>query len=207
MYASNMSISNPIHKQSLETFRMRQGNRMTDQDAPKQHWVLVEGPAPGDAHFLGRWLLAAAEADKLLQEQFEQDPSFKLTISRIELLYAFTFSPTATKCIELLMKDLTSFSLSVLDLFGEVFVVMADIGFFSRTGDRYQITIPKTVTHAKIKAALLGLVKTEDEDHILHPEHLVRCLDQREIRDWRLRLDRLPWTHRVADRNILLDGS
>ncbi|HXL76659.1 MAG TPA: hypothetical protein VN967_12480, partial [Burkholderiales bacterium] len=47
----------------------------------------------------------------------------------------------------------------------------------------------------KIKAALLGLIKTEDEDHILHPEHLVRCLDQREIRDWRLRLDRLPWTH------------
>lgn len=180
---------------------------MTDQDAPKQHWVLVEGPAPGDAHFLGRWLLAAAEADKLLQEQFEQDPSFKLTISRIVLLYAFAFSPTATKCIELLMKDLTSFSLSVFDLWGDVFAVMAEIGFFLRTGDRYQMTIPKTVTHAKIKAALLGLIKTEDEDHILHPEHLVRCLDQREIRDWRLRLDRLPWTHRVADRNILLDGS
>jgi|SRR5882724_8596021 len=139
--------------------------------------------------------------------KFEQDPSFKLTISRIELLYAFAFSPTATKCIELLMKDLTSFSLSVFDFWGEMFAVMADIGFFSRTGDRYQMTIPKTVTHAKIKAALLGLVKTEDEDHIVHPEHLVRCLDQGEIRDWQLRLDRLPWTLRVADRNILLDGS
>jgi hypothetical protein len=75
---------------------------MTDQDAPKQHWVLIEGPAPGDAHFLGRWLLAAAEAEKLLQEQFEQDPSFKLTISSIELIYGLAFSPTATKCIELL---------------------------------------------------------------------------------------------------------
>jgi hypothetical protein len=97
--------------------------------------------------------------------------------------------------------------LSVFDLWGDVFAVMAEIGFFLRTGDRYQMTIPKTVTHAKIKAALLGLIKTEDEDHIVHPEHLVRCLDQRGIRDWRLRLDRLPWTHRVADRNILLDGS
>jgi hypothetical protein len=49
-------------------------------------WVLVEGPAPGDAHFLGQWLLAAAQVDKLLQEQFERDPTFKLTIGRIELI-------------------------------------------------------------------------------------------------------------------------
>lgn len=107
---------------------------MSDKNVAKQHCVLVEGPAPGDAKFLGHWLLAAAEADKLLQEQFAQDPSFKLTIGRIELLYAFTFSPTATKCIELLMKDLTSFSLSVFDLFGEVFVVMADLASFRKRG-------------------------------------------------------------------------
>src|SRR5712671_6354773 len=104
---------------------------MTDQDAPKQHWVLVEGPAPGDADFLGRWLLAAAEAEKLLQEQYEQDPSFKLTISRLELVYAFAFSPAATKSIELLMKDLTSFSLPVFEEWREIFAVMAYIGFFS----------------------------------------------------------------------------
>ena len=59
----------------------------------KQHWVLVEGPAPGDAQFLGRWLLEAARADKLLRELFEQDPEFKRSVARIELLYAFAFSP------------------------------------------------------------------------------------------------------------------
>jgi hypothetical protein len=180
---------------------------MTDQDASTQHWVLVEGPEPGDAQFLGRWLLTAAKADKLLQEQLERDPEFKLSVERIELECAFQFSPTATKSIELLMKDSTSFSLSVFDLWGDVFAVMAEIGFFSRTGDRYQMTLPKPVTRAKIKAALLRLVNTEDEDNTMHPEHLVCCLDQREIRDWQFRLDRLPWTHRVADRNILLDGT
>ena len=180
---------------------------MTDQDAPKQHWVLVEGPAPGDAHFLGRWLLAAAEADKLLQEQFEQDPSFKLTISRIELLYAFAFSPTATKCIELLMKDLTSFSLSVFDFWGEKFAVMADIGFFSQTGDRYQMTVPKSVTREKIKAALLRLVATDDEIDFLHPEYLVHCLSQEDVQYWHVRLGRMSWPQRVADRNVLLEGS
>jgi hypothetical protein len=181
---------------------------VSDKIAAKKCWVLIEGPAPGDAHFLGRWLLAAAEADKLLQEQYEQEPTFKLTISRFELVYAFAFSPSATKSIELLMKDLTSFSLSVFEEpWGEVFAVMAEIGFFSQTGDRYQMTLPKTVSHANIKAALLRLVATGDENHFVHPEYLVRCLDQSDVRDWQLRLERFPWTQRVADREILLDGS
>src|SRR5258705_11096912 len=179
---------------------------MTDQDAPKQHWMLVEGPAPGDAHFLGRWLLAAAEADKLLQEQYEQDPSFKPAISRFELVYAFAFSPSATKSIELLMKDLTSFSLSVFEEpWGEVFAVMAEIGFFSQTGDRYQMTVPKEVSHTKIKTALLRLAATEDDSQFLHPEHLVHCLDERDTKEWQLRLERLPWMHRVVNRNMLLE--
>ena len=173
----------------------------------KQHWVLVEGPAPGDAQFLGRWLLAAARADKRLRELFEQDPEFKRSVAKIELLYAFAFSPAATKSIQLLMKDLTSFSWSVFDLWGEVFPVMAKIGFFSQTGERYQMTIPKAITPATIKAALLRLLMTEDEDNFVHPEHLVRCLKQGDVRDWQVRLERLPWTHRVADRNILLEGS
>jgi hypothetical protein len=34
---------------------------MNEEMAP---WVLIEGPAPGSAEFLGRWLLAAADADR-----------------------------------------------------------------------------------------------------------------------------------------------
>jgi len=50
---------------------------MTLIDLPKRSWVLIEGPAPADARFLGQWLLAAAEADTLLQAQLEHDRSFK----------------------------------------------------------------------------------------------------------------------------------
>lgn len=74
--------------------------------------------------------VAAAKTDKLLQEQFERDPKFKCSVTRIELVYAFAFSPAATKCIELLMKDITP--LSLFDEWGEAFVVMAELGFFSQ---------------------------------------------------------------------------
>ena len=137
---------------------------MTDQNDSKKHWILVEGPRPGDAQFLGQWLLAAAKADKLLQEQFEIDPDFKRAVDRLEGVYGFAFSPTATKCIEFLMTDLTAFPLSVFDEpWGEVFVVMAELGFFTETSDRYQMTIPKDPSSEEIKAALLHLANTEDE--------------------------------------------
>jgi hypothetical protein len=89
---------------------------------------------PGDAHFLGHWLLAAAGADELLQRQFEMDPAFKRAVERLEVVYAFAFSLTATKFIELLMKDLTAFPLSVLDEpLWKCFVVMMELGFFTQT--------------------------------------------------------------------------
>jgi hypothetical protein len=105
--------------------------------------------------------------------------------------------------IELFMKNLTSFSLSVFELLGLVFVVMADIGFFSKTGDRY---LPKLLTREKISAALLRLVATQDERGFLYPEYLVHCLNQGDVQDWQQRLERMLWTQRVADRNVLLEG-
>lgn len=180
---------------------------MTNQYDSTKHWVLVEGPKPGDAQFLGQWLLAAAKADKLLQEQFELDPGFKRAVDRLEVVYAFAFSPTATKCIELLMTDLTAFPLSVLgEPFGEAFVVMTELGFFSQTGDRFQMTIPKDTSSEEIKAALLHLANTEDQDFVLHPEHLVQCMDRCDVLDWQARLNRLPYLQRLADRAIFIDG-
>ena len=46
-------------------------------------WVLVEGPGPGEADFLGRWLLAAAAADQELEEQFKRNPSLRQQIARL----------------------------------------------------------------------------------------------------------------------------
>ena len=153
-------------------------------------WVLIEGPAPADARFLGQWLLAAAEADTLLRAQFKRDRSFKRSVSRILLLHGFAFSPTAIDCVELLMNNRASFSLSVFDLSGcgLGIAVMAKLGFFLLTGERYQMAVPKELTREKIKIALLGLMATLDEDDFLYPDRLLHCMSQRAAQDLELRL-------------------
>jgi hypothetical protein len=117
-------------------------------------WVLIEGPAPADARFLGQWLLAAAEADTLLRAQFKRDRPFKPGGKQDFAALRF-WSPTAIHCVELLMKNRASFSLSVFDLSGcgLQIAVMAKLGFFLLTGERYQMAIPKELTREKIKTA------------------------------------------------------
>ena len=177
---------------------------MNDEIAAEAPWVLVEGPRPGDAEFLGRWLLAAVEADQVLQKQFEKNPALKQQISRLEVAYLFSFAPAATRFVELLMKNLTAFYLELWGEWGEVFTVMAELGFFRLTGNRYQMTIPQAILGSRIEVALLRLAATEDVEYFLHPEHLVECLSRPDAQEWQLRLERLPWMQRVADRALLL---
>jgi hypothetical protein len=178
---------------------------MNEEMAAELLWVLVEGPGPGAAEFLGRWLLAAVQADQMLHEQFKQNPSLKEQVSRLEVAYLVSFSPAATEFVELLMKNLTCFSLPLWGEWCEIFPVMAELGFFRRTGDRYQMTIPEGVSGLRIEAALLKLAATEDAQYFLHPEHFVTCLNKADAARWQLRLEGLPWMQRVADRNFLLD--
>ena len=79
---------------------------MNDELAAELLWVLIEGPGPGDAEFLGRWLLAAVEADQTLEEQFKRNTALKDQISRVEIVYHVRFSSGATRFIELLMRNL-----------------------------------------------------------------------------------------------------
>jgi hypothetical protein len=177
-----------------------------DEDAVDQEptWVLIEGPGPGDAEFLGRWLLAAAVADRSLEEQFKRNASLRERIATLEIIRFVSFSPAATRSIELLMKNLSCFSLDARDEWGEIFVLMAKVGFYRLTGNRYQMTIPEAISGSGIETALLTLAATEDEDSELHPEHLVTCSSQRDAEMWQDKLERLPWMHRVADRTFLL---
>jgi hypothetical protein len=165
------------------------------------HWVLVEGPEPADAEFLGRWLLAAAEADRAFEELLKQNSSLK---EQIGFLYLVSFSAEATSSVELLMKNRCCFSVDLWELFGKDFAVMAEIGFFHRTGNRYQMSVPEDISGSTIEAALLRLAATKDEQEFLHPEQIITCLSKHEIESWQSRLERLPWTQRVADRNFLM---
>jgi hypothetical protein len=178
---------------------------MIDVLAEEPHWVLVEGPEPGDAGFLGHWLLAAVDADTALEQQRKQNPGLKEQISRLEVIYIVHFSPAATRFLELLMKNLACFTLDLWDEWGEIFTVMAGLGFFRRTGERYQMTLPQEINGPMIEDALLELAATEDEEYFLHPEHLVSCLTETDVHMWQDLLDRQPSMERVADRALLLD--
>lgn len=59
-------------------------------------WVLIEGPGPGDAEFLGCWLLAAAVADRALEEQFATNANLREQIIPLEIMRIVEFSPAAT---------------------------------------------------------------------------------------------------------------
>jgi hypothetical protein len=177
---------------------------MSLEDDDEFGWVLVEGPGPGAAEFLGRWLLAAVRADRTLQKQFRQNPSLREQISSLELVCAVHFASAATMSVGRLMKNLTCFILPIWGEWGEIFSIMAQIGFFRRTGERYQMTIPERLSGSAIEAALLSLAGTEDEN-FLHPERFVNCLSRSDAQKWMLRLEQLPWMQRVADRAMLLE--
>jgi hypothetical protein len=135
-----------------------------DQAHPDElGWVLVEGPGPGAAEFLGRWLLAAVRADRTLQRQVQQSPNLRKQISSLELVCSVHFASAATMSVERLMKNLTCFSLPISGEWGEIFSIMAQVGFFRRTGDRYQMVIPERMSGSIIEAAVLKLAGSENE--------------------------------------------
>ncbi|MCS3726189.1 hypothetical protein [Bradyrhizobium betae] len=179
---------------------------MANSSLNKNQWVLVEGPGPDEAEFLGRWLLAAAAADKALKEQFKRNAELKKHISSVEIVDEVCFSSGAAKFLELLMKDLTAFSLSVEDVWIDVFAIMADLGFFRLTGERYQMTLPSSASGSAIEAALLKLAATEHR-FSLHPENMIHWITKYDAHTWHARLKGLTWMQRVADRELLLgDG-
>jgi hypothetical protein len=49
-------------------------------------WVLVEGPAWGDAQFYGEWLLSAAKAQVLLRTALK-DQQFATQVERVRIVY------------------------------------------------------------------------------------------------------------------------
>ena len=145
---------------------------MTNQE--NVPFVLIECPGPGDAEFARDFLGAALEADRKLQEYFEQDPTFRPSIDRLETVYSIAFAPTAMALIKKWFDGgMAAFVLNLYEEWGEMFAVMADFGFFELTGQRYQMTIPNDLDINKIVKALRRLAATEDAECYLHPEWLL----------------------------------
>jgi hypothetical protein len=178
----------------------KKGNEMSipNQDAQR---VLVEGPELGDANFLGRWLMRAAEAKALLLQAKADDPAFRKELEPLDRAGFFDFDIIGRIFVARL--ELHTFAVDadsdeLLD-----FCLMAHMGFFVLTNDRYQMVIPSRLDIEIVKQAHLVLVRTEDEDWI-HPEQLIAAMPHGQAAGWQLRLGKMDQTQRLAERRALL---
>ena len=149
---------------------------MTDDNA---RYVLIEPPGPIDAGFTISWLQAAIHADRILQYYFEHNPDFRKSIERLEVAHCIEFAPPAMAFLRAWLTDLGPFTLNVFDQWGEIFAIMVELGFFSLTGQRHQMTVPY-LNISYITKALERLAATEDAEYFLHPENLLTTMTYQE---------------------------
>jgi hypothetical protein len=133
--------------------------------------VVVEGPSCDDADFIRGWLDAALHSDQLVLQHFERKPDFRKVISRLEVEYCIEFAPAAAWFVRKWLKDKRSFYINLLTSpWAEMFTAMVGVGFFTRTGNYYQMTIPDRVELGPIAESLVQFAETEDAWGFLHPE-------------------------------------
>jgi hypothetical protein len=170
-----------------------------------QNWscALVEGPSWGDAEFYARWLLGAAKANELLEDAKKSDAEFRKAIVTLEVGQVIDFGIMATLFTTELAVEFHSFVVDVNSEDLVPFVLMLEMGFFTRTGDRYQMTLPPNLVIDTVKEAHLKLAKTEDDDWI-HPERLVVSMPYSQARKYQHLLHKMSQDQRLADRRALL---
>jgi hypothetical protein len=168
---------------------------------------VIEGPSIGDANFTTAWLAAAVQADEALQAYFQKDPSFRARICRLEIATLIEFAPCAMAFVRMWLEGKGVFGIDIVDCEdAELFSVMAEAGFFLRTGERYQMMIPQRVKLVAIRDALVRLAKTEDNESFLHPERLLVTMKREEAENWKRRLLAMDRQQRLADRECLIES-
>jgi hypothetical protein len=168
--------------------------------------VLIEGPKWADAKVYGNWLLAAAKAEALWKQALK-DPVFAKKIERLLVCFMPDFSIGATIMLAHLTEEFVAFSLQLDSEEGDEFVMMAEMGFFALTGERYQMVIPKKLSVDVVKSAALKYARTEDAEYELHPEYLVVSMPKAKALRWQKRLLRMDANRRCVDRITLLNAA
>src|SRR2546423_1536146 len=80
-------------------------------------------------------------------------------------------APAAAAFIRKWLKDRQSFHLNLRNSpWAEIFTVMVGIGFFTRTGRHYHMTVPHPIELDRVTDSLLQFAETEDAEYYLHPE-------------------------------------
>jgi hypothetical protein len=170
-------------------------------------FILVEGPRWADAEFYGKWLLMATKTQALWEKTIK-DTRFKKQIARLTVLHHPQFDHIASLFLFQLKENLVSFTFPLYSedwAAVEQFTLMAEMGFFVLTDQRYQMVIPTKLNTDVVKSAALSLATTEDEDGA-HPEYLVAMMPYAQAEEWQARLRYMNQEQRCANRAVLLEG-
>jgi hypothetical protein len=138
-------------------------------------YILVQGPAWGDARFYGQWLQAAANAEVFWKEACA-DEDFKRQVDHVRDVYIPDFGIAAAVMIMHLKEYRTTFLIELNSEDGNDFAMMTEMGFFVHRNPSYQMTLPRFLTLEKVKAAIFRYAETEDDEYMLHPEYLVTSM-------------------------------
>ena len=138
----------------------------------KRTGIFVEGSKKIDVVFHAKWLLEISSVEKHYAEA-KRDPQFVRDVAtRLEVLVVWDFALEATLLMSTLMRG-EPIVLETGSHESEVFAVLAQIGFFSWTLDRYRLSLPPAVTLATVKSAALNLIATQDEEYRIFPEKII----------------------------------
>jgi hypothetical protein len=172
------------------------GDMRRQREDMKQRNILVEGPWNRDGRFAVAWLSAAIELDQKWNGGWKH--GLKITL--------FTFESFAMEFAERWLAGKGVFSANLHEGgISETLLLMIELGFFTLTENRYQMTLPGAITKADVRRALFRLIEIQDERACL--ENLFVTLSESEAEGRMNRLSSMDLTERLADRDLLLRQS
>jgi hypothetical protein len=165
---------------------------------------VIEGPAWGDAEFYARWLASAAKAQGLWKKALK-DREFRRQVKQFLYCYIPDFGMGAAALLGQLWKNGVS---ALVDLSEEQystdFAMMVTMGFFKRTGKRYQMTVPDQLNIEAVKSAALQMTHTLNSNYMPQPGVFVTSMRKDEARACRKRLRDMNQDLRIGKRSRLL---
>ncbi len=192
----------------------------SDTDNGKKLCVLIEGPRWGDAEFYGRWLLASAQVDRIWKDLIVNDATFRDRTLALDAIVCLDFGLNCTIIISKLAEKYRTAVIEPDGYDAEAVWMLTQLGFFTQTGDRYQMTIPGELQTDRVKQVLLALADQrhvkcreveawydtfgrERECRSLSPFFL-QCVPRSQAAGWQQVLDSMEETERLAHRSLLL---
>jgi hypothetical protein len=157
-----------------------------DIQTPQDPCALIEGPHLADANYCAMWLLAVAKAEALWKVIQDEEQFLALTCGAIPDL-----SVGATYFLSSIEDNCCVVSLRPTQEMAEWpimldFVLMAELGLLTLSGNRYQITIPAQEPDIDdVRTAALKLAETGNEDSTAYPEDFITTMTRFEAERWR----------------------